>query len=141
MLQRAASPCKLLCVDPLGVRHAWPHVKALIDRAYAEVDSEIPADLFNRLCDGRALLWMVYDDATIVYAFVTELYVRRSGTKVCRLVAGAGARMDEWLHLQSEVEAYARAEGCAKIVAEGRAGWQRALTGYKEIRRVIEKDL
>jgi len=133
--------CKLLCVPPEGIVHAWPKARAFIDRAYEEVDAHIPADLFNRLCDGRALMWLVYDDDSVLYVFITELYELRSGLKVCRLVAGAGERMSEWLHLQSEIEAYARAEGCAKIVAEGRVGWSRALDGYREVRRVIEKDL
>lgn len=133
--------CKMLCVPPDGISQTWPLVRDMIDRAYAEVDAEMPIDLFVRLCAGRLLLWLVYDESAIIYAFITELYIRRSGTKVCRLVAGSGSRMRDWLHLQEAIEAYARAEGCAKIVAEGRVGWGRALTGYREIRRVIEKDL
>jgi hypothetical protein len=134
---------KLICIDPAVVPRVWPMVKPLIDRAYAEVDAEIPPTLFNDLCGNRALLWLVSNmiEQKVVYAFITELYIRRSGMKVCRLVAGSGERMSDWLHLQSELEQYARAEGCSKIVAEGRTGWSRALSGYSVIRHVIEKDL
>ncbi len=134
---------KLICIDPAIVPRVWPMVKPMIDRAYNEVDDEIPATLFNDLCANRALLWLVSDMTAqrIVYAFITELYIRRSGLKVCRLVAGSGERMSDWLHLQSELEQYARDEGCSKIVAEGRTGWSRALSGYSVIRHVIEKDL
>lgn len=137
-----APSAKLICVDPIHVNAMWPIVAPMIDRAFAEVDAHVPVDLFTNLSSGKQLLWVVSDaDHEVIYAFITELYVRRSGAKVCRLVAGAGERMDEWLNLQVHLEDYARAEGCAKIVAEGRPGWHRALDGYREIRRVIEKDL
>lgn len=135
------SECKLLCAPPEGASYVWPIVQPFVEKAFAAVDARVPVDLFQRMCNGTALVWMVYDGDEIVYVFITELYERPSGIKVCSLLCGAGSRMDEWLHLQSEVEAYARAEGCAKIVAEGRVGWARALSGYTEIRRVIEKDL
>jgi hypothetical protein len=133
---------RLIAVPPSTVRHVWPMVHKMIDRAYREIDTDTPVDLFAKLVAERMLLWLVTDDASdLLYAFITELYLRRSGTKVCRLVAGAGERMNEWLFLQQQLEQYAKDEGCSKIVAEGRVGWSRALDGYSVIRHVIEKDL
>jgi len=141
MLDRTEPP-RLICVAPFMVAAIWPRVCSHVDKAYMAIDSHIPIDLFNRLLIGDALLWIVVDASDeIIYVFITELHLRRSGIKVCRLVAGAGERMSEWLPLQERLEQYARDEGCDKIVAEGRVGWVRALTGYTEIRRVIEKDL
>lgn len=137
-----ARSTKLICVDPTAVARVWPLARTMIERAYAEIDAEVPINLFNDLCGNRANLWLVSDDEhKVLYAFVTVMYVRRSGTKVCSLLCGAGERMNEWLHLQDQLEEFARAEGCSKIVAEGRAGWSRALSGYSVIRHVIEKDL
>lgn len=142
MLDRLTVDCQLLAVDPPNVSHAWDIAKPFIKRAYEAIDAPVPERMFNLLVEGRQLLWIVVDDnLKPIYVFVTELYTRPSGAKVCRLVCGAGERMTEWLALQSKLEAYARAEGCSKIVAEGRPGWARALDGYTEIRRVIEKDL
>lgn len=142
MLDRISTSCQLVAVDPANVKTVWPLVQPYINRAFEEMDAPVPIDMFQSLVSGRALAWIVCDDQMrTIYVFVTELYVRRSGTKVCRLVCGAGERMNEWLPLQAKLETYARAEGCSKIVAEGRPGWARALDGYTEIRRVIEKDL
>lgn len=137
-----APTTKLTCVDPRAIARVWPLAKPMIERAYAEVDADVPVTLFNDLCGNRANLWFVSDeDHKVLYAFVTTMYLRKSGTKVCALMCGAGEQMRSWLHLQDQLEEFARAEGCSKIVAEGRAGWSRALSGYSVIRHVIEKDL
>lgn len=132
-----------MAVPPEQAVDFWMKVLPLFERAYRRVDVEMPGDLLARLIGGRSLLWVVADAELrdVLYAFITELFVRPSGTKVCSLVVGAGKQMNDWLPLQAELERYARAEGCSKIVAEGRPGWARSLHGYKEIRRLIEKDL
>lgn len=132
-----------MAVPPEQAVDFWPRVLPLVERAYRRVDVEMPSDLLSSLIGGRALLWVVADAdlRDVLYAFITRLLVRPSGTKVCELVVGAGKQMNDWLPLQGELERYAKGEGCSKIVAEGRPGWARSLHGYKEIRRVIEKDL
>lgn len=140
MLNRIAP--KLMAVPPSMVADFWPVALPLVERAYRRVDVAMPNDFRQRLEEESALLWLVADaNHDVLHAFITELVVRPSGTKVCRIIVSAGREMGSWLPLQAEFERYAKAEGCSKIVAEGRPGWARALHGYKEIRRVIEKDL
>lgn len=141
MLTKTPAP-KLMAVPPEYVPDFWPVARPLIERAYQRVDIFMPTDFVERLIAGNALLWVVAVGVEdVLHAFITELAVRPSGAKVCKIVVSGGKQMNEWLPLQAEFERYAKAEGCSKIVAEGRPGWARALHGYKEIRRVIEKDL
>jgi hypothetical protein len=49
--------------------------------------------------------------------------------------------MTYWRDCEDQIVRYARAEGCVKVVAEGRNGWARVLPGYHTARVYLEKVL
>lgn len=113
----------------------------MIERAYAKTDEFMPADMLDGLKLGKLLLWISAPDGTIIAVLVTALVPKPSGL-ACKLMACGGTAMSVWLRGGHEqIEAYARAEACATIQAEGRPGWARALTGYGVKRIVLERIL
>jgi len=136
----AKAGCRLVCVDPARVHELWPRVTHLIRRAlerggftdFAEVERDVRA--------GAALLWLVWDGQAIVAAVVTELR-SANRSKFCTIVACGGAQRERWLPLIGELEAFARAEGCAAMKIFGRRGWARALPRYRIKSVVLEKAL
>jgi len=98
--------------------------------------SEVERDVLT----GGALLWLVIDGPAILSAIVTQISIVESG-KVCVVVACGGHHVLRALPLLSEIEDYARREGCRKTRIMGRKGWVRALQQYKQTRVVLDKEL
>lgn len=132
--------CALLCVDPGKINEIWPHVEPLLKTAMLRAGEMTMADMLARLQDRRLLLWLVWDGTEIVSALVTELAETISG-KVCVIVAMGGKGRERWLHLTSQLEEFARAEGCRAMRLYGRRGWKRVMRDYRETRVILEKDL
>lgn len=133
---------RLICVSPSRVGQLWHVAEPMISAAYAEVDELMPADMLAALKRGDLLLWVSAPDGTIVMALVTALVPKPSGL-ACKLMACGGSDMALWIGEHPQIEAYARAEGCVKLLAEGRQGWAKALSaaGYSCKRVVLEKRL
>lgn len=131
---------ELLCVAPSMVAKFWPIVEPMLRRAYDEVDELMPSDLPDALSEGKLLLWISAPDGKILAALVTALLPRPSGL-ACKLMVCGGTDMAIWLGNHTQIEAYAKAEGCTKLFAEGRLAWNRVLPGYEAKRIVLEKRL
>jgi hypothetical protein len=130
----------LICVPPSMLMDVFPFVEPMIDAGYEASDEATPLDLLDWLEKQKGLLWVVSKDHEPVAAMTTSLVESRYG-RALRLVACGGDDMTEWVGLMAEIEKYARAEGCVKIVAEGRRGWVRALDGFSADRVIFEKRL
>lgn len=89
---------------------------------------------------GRALIWLVWDKPHLAGAVVTQVSEVESG-KVCTIVAAGGEGLLRSLPLLSQIEDYAKKEGCRSMRVMGRRGWVRALRGYRTARVVLEKEL
>lgn len=131
---------QLVCVPPEEVRKIWPGpVHDMIDAGFAAFDVPMPADILEQMKYGTRLLWVaVDDDTTIIAAALTQLFPMRSGL-VCKVLECGGDHMREWIGLRVEIEQYARDEGCARVLIEGRPGWARMLPDYAMIGVTLEK--
>lgn len=132
------NPATLICVPPGMVSEIWPMVAGMIDAAYAEIDEETP-DVERWLIDGHGLLWIAMQNSAPVAALTTSLITKRSGAKVCRMVAAGGHDLKCWKLHHNTIEQYARTEGCYMVSCEGRPGWGRVLSGYETKRICLEK--
>jgi hypothetical protein len=128
--QSLANICEsmLLCVPPHMIEAVWPAVAPLIDQAYAEMDDTTP-DVKTWLQEGKGLLWVEMRGKELLAAMTTSLVPMRSGL-ACRMVACGGGALDAWKHHHAIIERYAEAEGCCKVICDGRLGWSRVLEGY-----------
>lgn len=130
----------LACVPPSDVATLWHVVRPMIEMAYAATDEMMPDDMLTDLQGGKLLLWVSAPKGEIIAVLVTSLQPKPSGL-ACKLMVCGGNGIEVWLSDHAQIEAYARAEGCAKLTAEGRMGWSRALPGYEPKRVVLEKRL
>lgn len=113
----------------------------MIEKAYKDSDQDVPFNILSDLTKGRRLLWLAVDEnEDIIAAMLTQLFNMVSG-KMCKMQECGGERMQEWKHLRKRVEDYARAEGCTRVMLEGRLGWARIMPDYEQVAVVLEKRL
>lgn len=133
---------RLLCVGPDDVPAVWPAVERFIADAYEKTDRLVP-DVLGWLAARKGLLWIAVEvpGPRIVAAATSSLESMRGGLS-CRIVAGGGdGGVDVWKRHISDLEDYARVEGCYKLWFEGRHGWGRVLPGYVPTTVVFERRL
>ena len=129
------------CVAPQLNAAFWP----LVEHYFAEAvkHGDVPlSELKDSLEKELSLLWVVVEGKKIKAAVLTELEPGRNGTAYLIKACG-GETMKDWLGLISILEDHALSEGCTKMKAIGRLGWERALNeyGYVKKRIVLEKQL
>ena len=84
--------------------------------------------------EGRAVLWPMERSAC-----VTQIHAHPKG-RVLRLWL-AGGDLQELLHFLPVADMYAAEQGCMAIEIEGRAGWEKVLTGYSKRRVILIKEI
>ena len=138
--QHDVSPPIAICIDPQYVDRVWPLVAHHIRAAMRKGRISEFADVERGVRAGTLLLWVAADSRAIWAAAVTQL-TRANGERFCTIVACGGRERARWLPLKSELEAFARAEGCRALRIYGRRGWARQFPDYKLTRILLEKEL
>jgi hypothetical protein len=131
---------ELICVPPHRTLEIWPVVSTMIYRAMKRGGLSSFKSVEQGVLAGNALLWLAVQGTVLQAACVTELIVTE-WQKTCVIVACGGADMEQWLHLISGLEQYAKDEGCSCIRIFGRKGWERKLKDYSAAKIVLEKEL
>jgi hypothetical protein len=131
---------QLVCMPPEEVYKIWAGtVHDLIDAGFAASDMVMPADILEQLKYGTRLLWLaITPEAVIVAAMLTQLFDMRT-SKVCKLMECGGSRLHEWSRFRAQIEQYAKAEGCDRVMVEGRVGWAVVLKDYRVTGVILEK--
>lgn len=129
---------ELVCIAPHQVRTIWPRVRDRLHRAVKKTDLNHTLDIERDLFEGDGLLWLAMRGMEIDAAAVT-LLMRTDRNLVCVVTACGGEEMENWLPLLAEIEAWAKAEGAAKVRIIGRRGWVRALPSYRVSNVVLER--
>ncbi len=112
----------------------------MIDEGYAATNEPTPPDLLTWLKDRKGQLWISVFEGVIVAALTTSIVPRRRGVAL-RMVCCGGGKMDIWKQCHRQIEDFAKAEGCDRVISEGRPGWTRVLDGYKVTAVTLEKRL
>lgn len=134
------SSVELICIDPNRVDAIWPHAAPLLQSACRRTGLNAFADLEADILSGRSLLWIAWNGEVIEAAAATVLINSEIG-KVCIITACGGRGMKRWLPLISDIETYARNEGCARVRIYGRKGWQCLLGGFEQKHVIMDKGL
>ena len=135
-----SASAELVCVHPSQVPLVWPAVRALVLSAVLRTDLSHSSDIENDVLSGKSQLWVAFVDGRIEAAASTSL-VRTDRHLVCLLAALGGANRAAWLPLLAKVEAWAKAEGAARLRFIGRKGWARVLRNYRVSNVVLERAL
>lgn len=130
----------IFCVPPDSIDAAWPLVVSYLEKAYAACDEFMPENLKDWLKEERGLLWIYTKGGIVFAAMVTSLEKRPSGL-ICRIGATGSMNLLMLRECEARIVEYARAEGCVKIVLEGRPGWSRVLPAATTERIILEKVL
>lgn len=120
----------------------WPIVSPFITRSFIKNDIPFPQPyLIEDLKSGRRVLWvLVRNQEEIIGAGVTCIHQMLNG-KLCKIEHFGGDDMPEWYQLRRVIELYAKAEGCNRVMFEGRPGWRRVLKDYELTAVMLEKRL
>lgn len=115
---------------------AWELLKPAVARngLYTEESLRIG------LATGEMQLWCAEENGEMTMALVTEISVFPA-RKQCTLMFIGGGALDQCLPFLETIEAWARENGCERIVVDGRRGWLRKLKNYFERNVVLVKDL
>ena len=118
-----------------GSSSDWSRVKDLLESAleYSDGLSSID-DVRDMLAENRGDLWVGKKSAIVTQSLEGE------GIKVL-LYYLAGGDLTELKEMTKHIESLAKEVGCSKVLINGRAGWGKALGGYKERTRVFEKEI
>lgn len=133
-----SASANLVCVPPENVRQIWPLVADRLRQAVTRTDLAHTKDIEFDVMEGDGLLWLALDGEKIEAA-ATTLLVNTDRHLVCIISALGGENMGHWLPLLAEIEAWAKAEGAAKVRIFGRKGWGRVLPGYAVAQVVLER--
>lgn len=134
---------KAVCVNPKQVDLIWPRVEGLLIYAVSQGSDVSLDDIKRGLKSGSMLLWIAAEESEILACVVTSLIVGTNPPeKRCEVMTIGGYQLPKWIHLISEIEKYAIAEGCAAFrVTSRRRAWVRLLSDFKEPFVILEKRL
>ena len=127
----------------------WSLVEKDIKSALAYSGQLTDSDfVFDLAKEGKFQIWVLWDkeqkktEQKYFGVVVTELIKRKFG-KVCHIYIMTGRQRHKWQHLISEVENFAKEEGCKMMELIARPGWQKVLNlfDYKRTHVVLEKEI
>ena len=118
-----------------GDSRDWNKVKGHLSDAleYSNGMSDIN-DVRDSLAKNEADLWVGKNSAIVTQVMETH----KAKALVYYL---AGGDLKELIEMTEHIENLAKDMGCSKVLINGRAGWGKALGGYKERTRIFEKEL
>lgn len=118
----------------------WPWLEASLEPvAYVHDDIAYPTHcklhVWQRIVTGRAKLWPGKH-----CVILTEFIDHPSGLRSQNTWL-AGGELDEIVAMMPSIEQWGAANGCHRQIGNGRKGWLRAFTGYREFGVRKQKDL
>lgn len=119
-----------------------PMLRVLIDRAIKKGNALLTVDSVIRALRDRSMqLWLIKDNEKIKAICITEILI----TPQCRvlgIVALAGVGHKQWKDLLEQIlTIYAQEKGCRYIEIQGRKGWNKVLSNFKQVAIVLRKEV
>lgn len=141
----SAPPCVAWPVLPDLVPEIWTGIEPLIASALEYAQGEnTTADVRARVIRGAAQLWLMIEPEGPVRGVMVSEIITYPRQRVANAWLLAGERMETWLQVAADhLEAWARQQGCAAIVGDGRRGWRPIIEklGYRVVAWKYRKDL
>jgi|TARA_Y100001951_G_C11162351_1_gene195484 hypothetical protein len=128
---------------PAGlVDTCWDEVAPMLERATDRSGGRYSIeDVYNKIVNEIAHLWVALEGKEIVAAFVTEI-TAYGQKKMLTVQFAGGSKMIEWVgEIDSIFRRWALDNGCSGVELTGRKGWVKALEGlgWKPSFVVVEK--
>lgn len=125
------------------LEHFWPLIRDYVAEAIERSDGKYEVtDILNALLARDMQAWAVTDGEKIDALVLTEI-VSYPRQREARILACTGSDARQWVHLISDIEAWAKANGCARLEPIARPGWEKYLKplGFKRTHVVLTKEL
>lgn len=136
---------KLSIIPREAVPAVWPHILSLVEKIasghHGQKIRRSPENICAALVDGSEIGWVVLDKDDNAVALVLGAMLDFPLRRVMRIHSCVGDNRREWLHLLSEIEEFAKANGCADMEIICRKGWARDLIQYKLTHVVLVRPL
>jgi hypothetical protein len=131
----------IVLIPPSFTPAIWNQALPLIEKVLTRGHGSYKArDVFERCKSGAYRLWMVWREKPIA-AVVTEFcQYPQKRTCIIRML-GSDGMPEEWADLLSQIEVWAKDNGCSAMEVFGREGWKRKLKGYELQQVVMRKEL
>ncbi len=129
---------KLFLIPQENAADVWPLAEPFIEQAVLYADGLITTETLQEgVEDGSKRLWLIWGDRCFA-AGVTEII-----KETCFIWAFGGEEMHKWFPLHTQLEEWAKHEGCKSVHFFGRIGWERILrsSGYERRLVVLRKEL
>ena len=99
-------------------------------------------DVLDAVVNKQAQMWIAWGENVARAVCITQLE-EHPKAKCCFLWLMAGRGLNDWKHLITGIEAWAKREGCKVIRSEVRPGLKKALAefGFKSPRVILEKEI
>lgn len=137
-----ASACRLVYIPREVFPDAWPVIAPMVESVIARSGGRVSVEtLVHEVAEGKQHVWTVWDGDEVRALVGAEIGFAPTGLKLCTINFASGRDSHEWIHLLSEVEAWAASIGCQKVEMWARKGWARKLPDYRMTHVLLERDL
>ena len=133
----------LVQVPPQAVAAVWPRIERYLQSAIDRSHGTHTMDTTKRDAEaGQRQLWVVItDDKDITAAGVTSLQSFPSGRLMLQIEVFGGDNMKAFFDLKSELEKWAKDEGCTAVCLWARKGWAKHLHDYQVTNYLMHKEI
>lgn len=126
----------VLCVPPEQFGRVLAACHDTLTRGLRLCDVECMGDVVERIEDANLQVWIVADGRTVLATCYTDINVNPDGSRWVGVYGLAGERIMRWARqLSDTLAAFARDEGCARVMFKGRPGWARVLPEFRRTER------
>lgn len=125
---------KLVRLPADGLELAWPLLAPFVEQMAERFPDDWPVrETWRQGIEGILSFWVIWEpEERKAYGVVgTRLGEKVSGKRVLSIEIVGGEDHKRWVHLISDLEDYAKANGCQRVDIRGRGGWARSLDGYR----------
>lgn len=130
-----------LMIEPAELPHWMPRIAPALEKMARGSGGRFwTADIERFIAEGKMQCWVIFSGAEVQAVFLTEL-LNFPRLRECRLVACVGHDWQRWAHLKEAVRAWARGQGCKKIVAVAPRKWRHIFTDYVEDHVMLARDV
>lgn len=126
---------RVLCVPPTHFARLLPHCAGTLERGL-QIAGDGIGDVAHRIEDATLQAWIVTDGQEVLATCFTEICPEPGGGKFVAVCGLAGRRIMRWAReLSDTMASFAHAEGCSRLLFQGRPGWVRLLPEFRPVGR------
>lgn len=123
---------QLVQIPPDRLEAAWPHISdGLMKLSVLTFGHETVEDILGFIMRGEQQLWTVLSDSGEPYGFMRTQLLQGPRKKSALIIGIVGEHREKWIHHLEEITAWAKANGCSEIAANGRKAWAKVLPAWK----------